>query len=411
MKKLLAILMAVAMLATMAFAGGVTAAADENVEIHYAYWASMDEYYEQCKAAFEASHPGVTVVLEHTSWGEYWTKLEAAATGGSVADVFQMNGVNITKYADGGVLLPLDDYIAASEVDLANYPEAMNSMYNYDGTQYGIAMDYDTTGLWFNKALFDKAGIAYPTSDWTWDDLTAAAAALTGVEEGVYGIAAGYADQQGFYNTCFAEDGWFVDGEKFGFNEPETRAGIQCWVDLMKAGYSPSELSLEENEGYLQFMAGKLGMIFSGDWMVKYYASGDSSVADICDVVEVPLMSTGKRASVIHGKANCISVATEHPDEAWAWVEYLSGPEAMKLMGDMGIAIPSYLEFSPTFFEAYPQYNMGIYADAAANYSFVYPSSAYNTEWADVMWNELVRAFNLEITVDEACDNIMEQLA
>ena len=207
MKKLLAILMAVAMLATMAFAGGVTAAADENVEIHYAYWASMDEYYEQCKAAFEASHPGVTVVLEHTSWGEYWTKLEAAATGGSVADVFQMNGVNITKYADGGVLLPLDDYIAASEVDLANYPEAMNSMYNYDGTQYGIAMDYDTTGLWFNKALFDKAGIAYPTSDWTWDDLTAAAAALTGVEEGVYGIAAGYADQQGFYNTCFAEDG------------------------------------------------------------------------------------------------------------------------------------------------------------------------------------------------------------
>ena len=325
--------------------------------------------------------------------------------------MFQMNGVNITKYADGGVLLPLDDYIAASEVDLANYPEAMNSMYNYDGTQYGIAMDYDTTGLWFNKALFDKAGIAYPTSDWTWDDLTAAAAALTGVEEGVYGIAAGYADQQGFYNTCFAEDGWFVDGEKFGFNEPGTRAGIQCWVDLMKAGYSPSELSLEENEGYLQFMAGKLGMIFSGDWMVKYYASGDSSVADICDVVEVPLMSTGKRASVIHGKANCISVATEHPDEAWAWVEYLSGPEAMKLMGDMGIAIPSYLEFSPTFFEAYPQYNMGIYADAAANYSFVYPSSAYNTEWADVMWNELVRAFNLEITVDEACDNIMEQLA
>ena len=68
--------------------------------------------------------------------------------------------------------------------------------------------------------------------------------------------------------------------------------------------------TLEENEGYLQFMAGKLGMIFSGDWMVKYYASGDSSVADICDVVEVPLMSTGKRASVIHGKANCISVAT-----------------------------------------------------------------------------------------------------
>ncbi len=409
MKKILAVLMAVLILSTASFCGAA-AFADENVEIHYAYWASMDEYYEQCKADFEAAHPGVTIVLEHTSWGEYWTKLEAAATGGSVADVFQMNGVNITKYADGGVLLPIDEFIAASDIDLANYPEAMNKMYNYDGKQYGIAMDYDTTGLWYNKALFDKAGVAYPTSEWTWDDMVAAAAAITGIEEGVYGIAAGYSDQQGFYNTAFAEDGWFVDGEKFGFNEPGTRAGIKCWVDLVEAGYSPSEVSLEENEGYLQFMAGKLGMIFSGDWMVKYYASEDSSVADVCDVVELPLMSTGKRASVIHGKANCISVATEHPDEAWAWVEYLSGPDAMKRMGEMGIAIPSYLEVSQTFFDAYPQYNMGIYADAAANYSFVYPSSAFNSEWSDIMWQELVRAFNLEISVDEACDNIMEQI-
>ena len=89
MKKILAVLMAVLMLASVAVCGGAVAFADDNVEIHYAYWASMDDYYEQCKADFEASHPGITIVLEHTSWGEYWTKLEAAATGGSVVDVFQ----------------------------------------------------------------------------------------------------------------------------------------------------------------------------------------------------------------------------------------------------------------------------------------------------------------------------------
>ncbi len=410
MKKLLAGLMTAVMASAALMAGGMTAAAEENVEIHYAYWAAMDEYYEQCKADFEAANPGVTIVLEPTAWGEYWTKLEAAATGGSVADVFHMNGVNITKYADGGVLLPLDDYISASELDLANYPEAMTTMYNYGGVQYGLAMDYDTVGLWYNKDLFDKAGVAYPTSEWTWDDLTAAAEAITGIEDGVYGIAAGYSDQQGFYNTCFAEGGWFVDGENFGFNEEGTRKGIQCWIDLMEAGYSPSEISLEENEGYLQFMAGKLGMIFAGDWMVQFFSSADSTVAAVCDVVELPLMSSGQRASVIHGKANCISVATEHPDEAWAWVNYLAGPDASKRLGEMGIAIPAYLEYSDTFFAAYPDYNMGIYSDAAANYSYVYPSSAFNTEWSDIMWTELVRAFNLEITVDEACDNIMAQI-
>ncbi len=396
---------------TASESAAVSEGSGEKVEIHYAYWASpMDAFYAECKAAFEAEHPDITIVLEPTAWTEYWTKLETAATGGSVADVFHMNGVNILKYADGGVLLPLDDYIAGSGLDMSNYPEAMNTMYNYNGSQYGIAMDYDTIGLWYNKSLFDQAGISYPTSDWTWEDMTAAAAAITALGDDIYGIAAGFEEQAGFYNTAFAEGGWFVNGDQFGFDDAGTRAGIQCWVDLMQAGYSPSEVSLEENAAYLQFMAGKVGMIFSGDWMVAYYSSADSSVADVCDVAEMPLMSNGKRASVIHGKANCISAASEHPDEAWAWVEYLAGAEANQRLGEMGIAIPSYMEYSSLFFESYPQYNMSIYSTAAQNYSYPYPSSLSRPDWADIVRNELQKAFKLEVTVDEACDSIMSQL-
>lgn len=384
---------------------------DEKVEIHYAYWASpMDPFYAECKAEFEAAHQNITIILEPTAWEEYWTKLETAATGGSVADVFHMNGVNILKYADGEVLLPMDDYIAGSSLDMNNYPSAMNDMYHYDGSQYGIAMDYDTMGLWYNKSLFDQAEVDYPTSDWTWEDLKEAAAAITASGDDIYGFTAGFDDQSGIYNTVFAEGGWFVDGDQFGFDDPKTRAGIQCWIDVMEAGSSPSEVSLEENAGYLQFMAGKVGMIISGNWMVAFYSSDDSSVADVCDVAEVPLMSSGKRASVIHGKANCISAATEHPDEAWAWVEYLASSEANQRMGEMGIAIPSHLKYSTLFFDTYPQYNMGIYSAAAENYSYTYPSSLSRPDWSDIVRNELQRAFKLEITVDEACDSIMSQL-
>lgn len=91
-------------------------------------------------------------------------------------------------------------------------------------------------------------------------------------------------------------------------------------------------------------------------------------------------------------------------------MEYLSGADAQKRLGEMGIAIPSYLEYSPTFFAAYPQYNMNIFLEEAENCAFVYPSSAFNTTWSDVMWSELVRAYNLEISVDEACDNISAQI-
>ena len=211
--KMLAVLLALTLVAGLA---GTAAA--EDIEIHYAFWhGALEEFYNSCKADFEAAHPGVKIILEPTSWDEYWTKLEAAATGGSIADVFHMNGVNIKKYADGGVLMPLDEQIAKSDVDLANYPPAMNEMYNFRGVQYGIPMDYDTVGLWYNKTLFDQAGIAYPTSEWTWDDMIAAAKAINALGDDIYGIAANYEEQQGFYNTVYAYGGWFVDDEKFGF--------------------------------------------------------------------------------------------------------------------------------------------------------------------------------------------------
>ena len=134
MKKLVKML---AMLLVLCLAAGLVGTAGaENIEIHYAFWhGALEPFYNDCKAAFEAAHPGVTIILEPTSWGEYWTKLESAATGGSIADVFHMNGVNIKKYADGGILAPLDERIAASDVDLKNYPEAMVAMYNYNGVQ------------------------------------------------------------------------------------------------------------------------------------------------------------------------------------------------------------------------------------------------------------------------------------
>lgn len=385
-------------------------ASAKKVEIHYAYWQDgLKDYLTQCKANFEKAHSNITITLDCTAWDEYWTKLEAAATGGSVADVFQMNGVNISKYAKGGVLLPLDSITSSSAVDLSNYPKAMDSLYNVNGKQYGIPMDYDTIGLWYNKKLFDAAGISYPTDKWTWDDLVKAAKALTNTSKGIYGINAGYADQQGFYNTVFATGGYITNGTDFGFNDANTRKGIQCWYDLMKAGVSPSEASLEENAAYLQFMAGKLGMTFAGDWMVSYFSSKDSTVANYCDVTALPTIN-GKRASVIHGKANCVSASTKNQNEALAWVEYLAGDEANQILGKSGVCIPAYLKYSSLFFDQYPKYNMSIYLDAAKNYSYTWPSSTSDVAWADIMQTELTKAFNMKITVDQACDNITNKI-
>jgi len=412
-KKIIALLMALLICLTLlAGCGG----GSKDVEIRYAYWAEpMTAYYETLKEEFEEANPNIKIILEPTAWGDYWTMMDTAITAGGAADVFHMNGPNIKKYADGGVILSLDEYISGSNLSMSNYPPAMNEMYTFNNTMYGIVMDYDTIGLFYNKDLFDQAGVSYPTNSWTWNDLVSAADAISALGDDIYGIAANLQDQQGFYNTSFAEGGWFVKSgatsDSFGFNDPGTRAGIQVWVDLLEAGYSPTQLSLEENEGYLQFMSGRLGMIFSGTWMASFYTDPvDSSVAGVLGVEELPLMSSGNRASVIHGKANCIASDTEHPDEAWLWVELLGGDRAQSLLGEMGIAVPAHLSYSNLLFAAYPNLNMQIFATAAQNYSYPYPSSLHRADWGDIYWNELLRAYNLEISVDEACDNIMSQL-
>lgn len=390
-----------------------TAEPTEVVEIHHALWHdALIPYMEECKANFEAANPGITIVFEPTAWGEYWTKLETAATGGTVADVFQLNGPNNYKYADYGMLLPLDDYIANSDVDLSNYSDAMNSLYNIDGVQYGIPVDWDTIGLWYNKELFDAAGVEYPNENWTWDDLVAAAAAITDEANGVYGMAAGYDEQNGLFNTVAAAGGYLVseDGKTSGFDNEATIKGIKVWTDLIEAGYSPSNASLTENPGYVQFMSGKIGMLMAGDWFAATFIT-DPEFATKIDVTMLPTID-GNRASCIHGKANVISSSTEHPDEAWAWVSYLAGAEANEIMGKSGAAIPAYLDYAGLFFEAYADYgyNMGVFSQMASECASAYPTSRGYNEWATVMFNELSLAYALEVPVEEACKNIAAQM-
>lgn len=392
--------------------GGSSDSSGDTVEIHYAYWqATLDPYLEECKNNFEKEHENIKIILEPTGWGEYWEKLGTAATGGSIADVFQMNGPNIDTYADNGVILPLDDYIASSDVDMANYPEAMNGLYNVNGTTYGIPIDWDTIGLWYNKEVFDAAGVSYPTDSWTWEDMTEAAKQLTDADKGVYGISAGYADQGGFYNTVFACGGYIISDDKTtsGFDQEGTKAGIKCWIDLMEAGYSPSQASFDDDPDYVQFMSGKIGMLFAGDWYAATFAAPDADFADKCDVVYLPTIN-GKRASVIHGKANCISASTANPDAAWAWVEYLAGAEANEILGKTGAAIPAHQDYSHLFFEQYPDYNMDIFAKEAAECAYTYPTSKGFNEWADVVWNELIEVYSLNKSLDDACASITEQM-
>ncbi len=404
-----------AVLAGIMLTGSTTAVfADENAdisgEVRYAYWDdNQTPYINQCIEEFNKVYPNVTITLEPNTWDEYWTKLEAAATGGSIADVFWMNGPNITKYAEGGILMPIDDMIQEQGIDTADYPAGLVSLYNIDGAQYALPKDFDTIGVWYNKALFDEAGVDYPTDDWTWEDMAEKAAQLTKEDGSVYGIGAGFDTQCGIYNTIYACGGYVISEDKksSGYDLAETQAGVQCWIDLMEAGVSPSEASLEETTADTQFLSGRLAMYWGGSWFLGAVKTSD--ILEDIDVVELPSIN-GTKATVIHGLGNCIYADTKVPDAAKAWVSFLAGETANRISAETGAAIPALAGTADQWVEATPDINLKSFITSSEEYSYPYPASANTAEWQNYEADCLKRAFSLDVSVEDACAELAEQM-
>ena len=378
-------------------------------EVRMAYWdVSFDGYLNRCIEEFNKLYPDVEIILEPSTSGEFWTKLEAASTGGSAADVFWMNGPNITKYARGGVLMPIDEFLEDSELDLGNYPESMVQLYNIDGKQYGVPFCFDTVGVWYNKDIFDEAGVPYPEDDWTWEEMVDIARQLTREDGSVYGIAAPVANQTAFYNTICAMGGEVISEDKksSGYDKPETQAGIQCWVDLQKEGLSPSLASLTESPADAQFLSGRVAMYWNGSWFASTVAA--SELSDSIDVAELPSLN-GTKATVIHGSINAISKNTENPVAAWKWVEFLSGETANTICAEEGV-IPAMEGTAEKWVSAHPQYNLQSFITSAEEYSYPYPVSANTAVWNQYETDYLKQAYGLEMEVKEACDLLAEKM-
>ena len=133
---------------------------------------------------------GIAVDVQVKDWDSYWTLLEAGASGGDMPDVFWMHSNNAQMYMNNDVLLKLDDYIEASDtIDMSNYMPEITELYTWNDSYYAIPKDYDTIALWYNKTMFDEAGLSYPDATWTWDDLNDAAVKLTKDDGSQYGFA------------------------------------------------------------------------------------------------------------------------------------------------------------------------------------------------------------------------------
>jgi len=140
---------------------------------------------------------GIQTQLQVIEWNSYWTLLEAGASGGDMPDVFWMHSNEAVRYMSNGILLDITDKVNSSDkLELDKFPQALKDMYTYEGKIYALPKDMDTVAIWYNKDMFDAAGIPYPDGSWTWDEFYDIAKQLTKDDGSQYGFCANPSNEQ-----------------------------------------------------------------------------------------------------------------------------------------------------------------------------------------------------------------------
>ncbi len=192
------------------------ASGDSAKELTVAIWDSgQKDGLDQIIADFTAQ-TGVKAQIQVVTWDQYWTLLEAGASGGDLPDVFWMHSNEAQRYMKNDILLDLTERVNASEkVEMDKFPEEIKNLYQYEGKIYAIPKDVDTIALWYNRTLFDDAGLAYPDENWTWDDYYDAAVKLTKADGSQYGTAMSPTNNQdGWMNMVYSMGGKVISEDK-----------------------------------------------------------------------------------------------------------------------------------------------------------------------------------------------------
>lgn len=228
--------------------------------------------HQQIIQAYEDQNPGVIVQLEPVAGRDYYARLLTQLAAKAAPDIMQIGDDAVPSFVGKGAFVPLDECIADNGFDTDIYLPGLLEPGQVDGTQYLLPKDYSPLAVYYNKKLFDAAGVPYPSPDWTWDDLLTTAQALTDAEQGTWGIQLPATWTTGFEYWVAAAGGQLIseDGTTFvGYmDSPEVIRAVQFYADLYnkhKVAPQPADLN-QFGGGNSEFDSGKAAMRLFGRW-------------------------------------------------------------------------------------------------------------------------------------------------
>ena len=270
---------------------------------------------------WEAANPGYAVEVEFVPWGQCQEKSMTLASAGNPPALSYMGSRTLKQLAKNDLIIP----VSFTDAEKGTYAKPILGTVTWEGQQWGLPRAFSSKALWYNKALFKKAGLDPNTPPATWEDLIAAAKAITeNTDAAGYGMAAASFDNtmHQFLNLMYSNGGEVInsDGE-IVFNSENNVEALQLVQDLVKFS-EPGPIAYDRGKLETLFAEERIGMLIDGHWLVGRIPD-DLNVG----VTPVPSGPKGVPSSLLITDSLAIFKGSNMESQALSLGKFLTNPE------------------------------------------------------------------------------------
>lgn len=295
----------------------------------------------QLHEEFQQENPDIRLIVEGVpDMQEYVTKLLLAHIAGTEPDIITMDASSAAVFIENDVLLDLRPYIDADpEVSLDDFFPTTLEFGSRGDAIYVLPKDFTPMVMYYNKRLFDQAGVPYPEPGWTFDDFLEKAKALT--SEGVYGFE--FANwMPGWLMWLWNNDADVLDPTgstaRGHLDSPQSLETLRFLVDLVQVHKVSPSLSESAAAGVDFFANNRAAMKIVGHWAIPGFKESDLIDIEDLGVVQLP-SQTGKSQTVLYLAGLAIGKNCRNPDAAWEYIKFMNRYENQLRYNRTGIAI------------------------------------------------------------------------
>lgn len=298
------------------------------------------QLFKETLASFDQQHPEVVYDFEPIA-GNYSEKLQLMLGTNTSPDVFFLKGMVAPSYMSFEVLKPLDEWMESTpDFDKEDFFPPLINAFNRKGKQYGLPKDCSPYVLFYNKRMFEEAGVDTIPTDW--ESLERIARQLTKDTNGD-----GSTDQFGLVLEPITEMVMpFVYQNGGNFQNPDGSLGItddafieavEYYYGLYEKGVATIPTDVGQGWNGDAFGRQKAAMALSGGWLMPFLQENYPEL----DYEVIPLPAGKVKATIAFTTALAMPDKTKYPEESWKLVNYLTGTEGMKQWTSQGLAFPS----------------------------------------------------------------------